>query len=718
MNLLDSALSYADRGWRIFPLHTPKPNGACSCRNTSCKDIGKHPHYERQSLEHGLNDATTNPDQIRHWWGLWQDANPAIRTGAESGIVVLDVDPRHNGDETLARLELDHGPLPETVEVVTGGGGRHLYFRYPEAETIRSSNGEIGEGLDVKATGGYVVAPPALHASGQRYAWELSGHPDDVALAEIPVWLLALMRKGGGSAPEPDGDPTGGKIDYLGYPTLEFIAFGAPKGQQRNRACAAARALLSVDRSVDEAIDKVWEGLAKSECGDPADPWTRAHAEVIVRDIARREPTPLADWPEIEIKASRPHQITADARPLDEIIATFQRWLYLPEPGPLYAALGTVAANLMAGDPVWTMLVGASSGGKTEILNSTSHLPHVFMAATLTEGALLSATPKRDKAASSKGGLLREIGPFGILLLKDFTSILSMNRDPRAALLAAFREIYDGSWTRHVGVDGGRTLHWEGKVGLVGGCTATIDAHHAVMAMMGERFLLHRLPDIDPQEQGRQSLRNTGKEQQMRAELAEAVAGLFAGLELPDGAPELPKDKADQIVALASLAARGRSGVERNGYTREIELVADSEAPARLAQALRRLYGGLLVIGAGDELAWQVALKTGLDCMPKLRRAVFDFLTARQSDKWVTTKDVATTVDYPTQTARRALEDLAVHGITRRVAFDNEQADYWKLSRWARVQLAIATGEPVPEMSEDEEEPDHRSRKVSKSDSP
>jgi hypothetical protein len=182
--------------------------------------------------------------------------------------------------------------------------------------------------------------------------------------------------------------------------------------------------------------------------------------------------------------------------PLARVVLSFERWLYLPDTSPLLALLGTVAANLLPGDPLWLMLVSPPGGGKTELLNAIDGLPNVHPAATLTEGALLSGTPGREREAGSKGGLLREIGDFGIILCKDFGSVLSMNRDARAAVLAGLREIYDGSWTRHVGTGGGRTLHWQGKVGLVGGCTPTIDRHHAVMGAMGERFLLFRLPEV------------------------------------------------------------------------------------------------------------------------------------------------------------------------------------------------------------------------------
>jgi len=148
--------------------------------------------------------------------------------------------------------------------------------------------------------------------------------------------------------------------------------------------------------------------------------------------------------------------------------------------------------------------------------------------------------PKKDKAPDAKGGLLREIDDFGIVSLKDFGGILSMNRDSQVAVLAALREIYDGSWDRHVGADGGRSLHWEGKVGLIGGCTPAIDRAYSVMGTLGERFAFYRLPELDEagkRAQAEKALAHAGRELEMRRELAEAVLGLFTGLTISEDPP-------------------------------------------------------------------------------------------------------------------------------------------------------------------------------------
>ncbi len=109
-----AALAYAARGWHVFPCHSARA-GRCSCGAPACQHPGKHPR-----TLHGLKDATTDPALITRWWQQWPDANVAVATGAVSGLVALDEDPRHGGDVSLDLLTHEHGPLPETVEALTG----------------------------------------------------------------------------------------------------------------------------------------------------------------------------------------------------------------------------------------------------------------------------------------------------------------------------------------------------------------------------------------------------------------------------------------------------------------------------------------------------------------------------------------------------------------------------------------------------------------------
>jgi hypothetical protein len=171
-------------GWHVFPLHTPEVVGGCSCGKSGCSNIGKHPR-----TRDGFKSATVDPEQIKKWWREWPLANIGIATGEVSKLLVVDVDPRHDGWQSLESLMHRIGEVfPPTVEAITGGDGRHFYFQMPDAD-IRNSSGEhsnLGRGIDIRANGGYVVAAPSLHASGKRYEWA----SDDSPAAHLPYNLL------------------------------------------------------------------------------------------------------------------------------------------------------------------------------------------------------------------------------------------------------------------------------------------------------------------------------------------------------------------------------------------------------------------------------------------------------------------------------------------------------------------------------------------------
>jgi hypothetical protein len=189
--VLSAALDYASRGWRVFPCHVAARVGfgcdaiGCSCSDgVNCDDAGKHP-----ACAHGFLDATLDATVIRAWPLA---RNVAIATGEHSGLFVVDVDPRNGGGATLAKLEREHGPFPRDAVVVTGGQGLHFYYQYPRCGApVASYGGALGQGIDLKANAGYVIAPPSLHKSGESYRW-LRGMP--AKLPAAPAWLLKTAR--------------------------------------------------------------------------------------------------------------------------------------------------------------------------------------------------------------------------------------------------------------------------------------------------------------------------------------------------------------------------------------------------------------------------------------------------------------------------------------------------------------------------------------------
>jgi hypothetical protein len=189
LDTLIQAGALGKRGWRVFPVYGML-NGTCACGAANCSSPAKHPkifNWQKRAASETGDLAMLSPH--------WQNANVGLVTGASSGIVVLDIDqhdPTSDGEESLRQLQIEYGELPTTVQVLTGRG-RQLYFRHPGGE-VKGAVG-IRPGLDLRADGNYVVAPGSTHQNGKRYEFEVSHHPDDTPLAEIPQWLLILQEE-------------------------------------------------------------------------------------------------------------------------------------------------------------------------------------------------------------------------------------------------------------------------------------------------------------------------------------------------------------------------------------------------------------------------------------------------------------------------------------------------------------------------------------------
>jgi len=183
--LLEAALQYAGRGWRVLPLHGVADE-CCTCRRgRDCLSAGKHP---RIKTGRGHAAASTSAEQIVAWWTKWPNANVGAITGAASGIAVVDIDTAEGVN--LLRQIAAGKVLEPTAAVVSGrsGGGLHLLFAVNSPTPTNSGNG-----LDIRGDGGLVVLPPSMHKSGNRYRWA-----NQNTLARAPEWLIAWFAERGG----------------------------------------------------------------------------------------------------------------------------------------------------------------------------------------------------------------------------------------------------------------------------------------------------------------------------------------------------------------------------------------------------------------------------------------------------------------------------------------------------------------------------------------
>jgi Bifunctional DNA primase/polymerase, N-terminal/AAA domain len=206
--LLDAALAYAELGYPVFPL---RPNGKLPVLPSAHADKQEQRECKGRCGHdgHGFYDATTDPTKIKAWWTARPTANIGIRTGAGSGLIVLDVDDGEDGDKALAELEAEHGPIPPTLTARTPGDqakgkrpGRQLYLRH-FGEHVKLSAGQLGDHLDVRADGGYVAAPPSVRPDGP-YRFEDPWQE----CAEVPErWRGVLQNR-----PQEAQEPPSGQV--------------------------------------------------------------------------------------------------------------------------------------------------------------------------------------------------------------------------------------------------------------------------------------------------------------------------------------------------------------------------------------------------------------------------------------------------------------------------------------------------------------------------
>ncbi len=272
-----AALWYAKNGIPVFALHSPTAEG-CSCGKNQgavaseevCRSVGKHPRTAT-----GFKQATTDTDQVRDWWTQWPTANIGIPTGDVTKLLLVDLDPRNGGPTSSAELAERIGPIPDTVEISTGGGGRHLPFRYSGGRVRK----ELAKGIDLKGDGGYFVAPPSLHGSGRRYEFDEStgGRSGLLNPALAPQWLLDYAAvenkpKADRQIPEPTTRAQGEKV-RPGERHKHLVSKAGT--MQRRGMCKAAieAALLAENRErcdppkTDAEVCQIAESVSRYESG-------------------------------------------------------------------------------------------------------------------------------------------------------------------------------------------------------------------------------------------------------------------------------------------------------------------------------------------------------------------------------------------------------------------------------------------------------------------
>jgi hypothetical protein len=362
----------------------------------------------------------------------------------------------------------------------------------------------------------------------------------------------------------------------------------------------------------------------------------------------------------------------------------FSRWLHIEDDDFIDVGLATVIAHGFPGDPVWLFLVGPSGCGKTEFLSAlrTERIYHLtqFTPNTLVSG--LNQSKKKDPS------LLPDLDE-KVVVIKDFTAILSENPKTRSQIFGQLRDVYDGSTAKAFG-SGVRTRRYDCHVGLIAGVTPAIEKYQSLDQVLGERFLNYRISYVRPEMAVEKARQNAGSQTQMRSEL-EGVVTEFLREERPcsPDAIAVPPIFAEMIQSLASTVAALRTSVPKN-RSGEVQYVPETEIGTRLVVQLTKLGSALAMARGRSEFTqaeYDVLLKVARHSVPTLRMRIVAALMHKSGalNKWVTTTELDKETKLPGASVRAAADDLRLLGLVDK---EGESPIKWRPGERLKEMLA------------------------------
>lgn len=397
----------------------------------------------------------------------------------------------------------------------------------------------------------------------------------------------------------------------------------------------------------------------------------------------------------------------------EELSAVFLKWMLIPDMGILKFITAFYCANRLPGKALWAFVIGPSGGGKTEFLNSLTDLGDVYPVSLITPNTFLSGMPGGNDAS-----LLPKLSG-KIALFKDWTSILSMQKDAKGEVMSQFREIYDGDMTKVFG--NGRIARWHGKVSVLAASTQAVDLNQQQYTHLGERFLNYRMVMPDRKLVALRSLDNSHDQDKMTRELSNAMYAFIKGIDFSsyketfedfkNSIPQMPNEYKAELVNLANFMTMARSGIIRDfGMKKEVIFVPAAEMPTRSSGQLAKLASSLIIANKGkfevDDM--KIIYKTALDSIPQTNKMVIAEM-ARGDEQ--STAEIATALGYPTEPIKMYLENLAMLKVCKR-SRDSGNSYRWTMNEeFADI---VRQYEGIEEMTDDEK----RSRSDDAADDP
>lgn len=312
----------------------------------------------------------------------------------------------------------------------------------------------------------------------------------------------------------------------------------------------------------------------------------------------------------------------------DELEKEINNYMLLEDKGIIYLMTAFIIGNRLPLPPPWVFIVSSSSGGKTKLIQLLENISGYFDVDDLTGNTLLSGARNQANPTS----LLHKIGTDGFLVFRDFTTILSKNKEVMGQLMGQLRMVYDGKFVKHTGLGDEIAYKPKKAPGLLAGVTTKIYSTNKEWADMGERMIMYHMIQPDDDELGMWILDDEQDEKETEERIKNMFKEYVDSVEIPLHRKDLPKmefqDKVD-LVQIAKLAVAARSPVERGGWKDDIIMKHDKEMIGRMLKQLRTLAYAMMLMSPDKTLtprAKSVLFSMGLHSIPINRMKVLKAL--------------------------------------------------------------------------------------------
>lgn len=420
--------------------------------------------------------------------------------------------------------------------------------------------------------------------------------------------------------------------------------------------------------------------------GKPNSAWQRLHE--MIKPVPVREFGALAVTEEVQANGYIKQKSAEKVSPISfqKVLETIKKWLHLNNTDGIEVAVATMLSNKLTGDPLWMFLVATPGGAKTEFISTFQGCPESYFTSSLTPHALISGS---GTTGGNDPSLIPKLDGM-ILLIKDFTTILSKREQERDEIFGILRDAYDGSCSKVFGT--GYKKSYVSKFSILSAVTPKIYELAESHQSLGERFLKFCIGDnLDHFSEDaivERAIMNSQKEDGMRKEMSETMAHFIAwkmqSLEEKDK-PIIPPDAMTKLIALARYGARLRGTVARDKFRPEIIYALPSaEVGSRLGKQLAKLAVSMAMIHdrtAVSEHDLRLVKKCMLDTIPQRIEVIVRELYRQKvaGKESVTAKEISKATRFPQTTIVRMLADMNLLKIVERQGITSTKHT-WNLS--------------------------------------